>query len=153
MSITSVEELSTVFIDSFLEVISTCTGIRFDVKSSEYDTGFSDITSAINLNGSKNGMLFISAEENTAKSLCSYMTGVSKSDVTDEDCFDAMSEFANMTAGNAKLRLGNSDYTFTLSSPFVINGKEMTLTTKKKVRVVSTTFASDDLEIKIKLMY
>jgi len=153
MGISSVDELSTIFVDSFLEVISTSTGINLDVISSESDTEFSNMTAVICLSGSKPGMLFISADADTAKALCSYMIGVSKDSVTQEDCIDAMCEFANMTAGNAKLRLGNSEFLFTLSSPFIIEGKEMFMTAKKKVHVISTSFGSNELNIKMKLMY
>jgi len=153
MSISSVDELSTIFADSFLEVISTSTGIMLDVVSSENDFEFFNMTSVICLNGSKQGMLFVSAKDSIAKILCSRMTGISEDDVTDEDCIDAMCEFANMTAGNAKLRLGNSEYLFTLSSPFIIEGNEMSITTKKKVRVISKTFGNGELEVKMKLMY
>ena len=153
MSKISADELGAIFVDSFLEVISTSTGVSLDLISSEYHAEFFDITATINLNGSKSGTLFISADENTATALCSYMTGTAKENVTKEDRYDVMCEFANMTAGNAKLRLGNSEYLFTLSSPFIIDGKEVSITTKKKVRVLSTAFGSNELNIKMKLMY
>ena len=153
MCVSSVDELGAIFIDSFLDVISTSTGIMFDAAAPENDTEFLDMTSVICLNGSKQGMLFISAQDNTAKELCSYMTGISKDEATKEDCIDAMCEFANMTAGSAKLRLGNSEYLFSLSSPFVLEGKEMSITTKKKVHVISTVFRNNELEVKMKLMY
>jgi len=153
MGISSVDELSAVFTESFLEVISTSAGIKLDAISSESDTEFCTMTAAICLNGRKPGMLFISANESTAKILCSYMTGVPIEDVTKEDSIDAMCEFANMTAGNAKLRLGNSEFLFTLSPPFILESKEMSITTKKKIHVISTTFGKSDIKIKTKLVY
>ena len=152
MSISTVEELDAVFIDAFSEVISTSTGVALELISSESDPGFFDVTAGINLSGNKQGMLFISAAHDTALTLCSYMTGVMKEDATEEDIIDAMCEFANMTAGNAKLRLGNSEFLFSLSSPFVIEGKEMSITTKRKVHVLSTTFSCNDFSIKMKLI-
>ena len=151
--ITSYDELSEVFIDSFLEVISTSTGVQLDVISQEIDEHFFDMTATICLSGIKQGILFISADEVSAKDLCSQMTGISKEEVTKDDCFDALCEFANMTAGNAKLRLGNSEFLFTLSSPFIIEGKKMSITTKKKVRVLSTYFGNNEVYIKMKLVY
>jgi len=135
------------------EVVSTSTGVKFDVVSSACEYDFFEMTSAICLNGSKPGMLFVSADYSTTSVLCSSMTGVPIEEVTKEDCVDALCEFVNMTAGNAKLRLGNSEYLFTLTSPFVLEGKDMTIFTKKKVHVLSTVFASDDLTLKMKVVY
>ena len=152
-TILSVDELAAIFIDAFQEVISTSTGIQLDTLSSGNDNEFYELTGIMNLNSNVPGILFISVSHATAQALCSYMTGVSKDEISKDDYIDALCEIANMTAGNAKLRLGNSGYLFTLSSPFVIEGSQMSIFTKKKVRVISTSFGKDELSAKMKIVY
>jgi len=153
MSVVSFDELVVVFIDAFTEVISTSTGVKLDVISSSNESSLEDYNGVISLSGSKPGMLFISAGYDDSVILCSKMTGVLKEEITKDDIIDTLCEFANMTAGNTKLRLGNSEYMYTLSSPFFLEGKDISIITKKKVRVVSTVFGNDAVTIKMKLVY
>ena len=152
-TVLSVDELAAVFVDAFADVISTSTGVSLDILSSGNDTDFYELTGVINLNSNVQGMLFISVSHATAQALCASMTGVTKDEVSKDDYIDALCEIANMTAGNAKLRLGNSGYLFSISSPFVIEGNQKSIFTKKKVHVISASFDKDELSAKMKIVY
>jgi len=138
------------FLDALLEVVSTSTGISFQVRSSESDTSFAEITGVMNLNGSKQGMVFISADPDSIKSLFSYMTGTPKDEITHDDLYDTLCELVNMTAGNAKLRLGGDQ--FNLSPPFALHGENMTIIPKKKVHVLTWVLGNDEITFQLKLV-
>ena len=153
MNISSADELGPVFADVLAEVISTMSGFSFSVLSSERDADFNEMIGLMNLNGEKSGMLFVSAGEEDIRVLCSFMTGLPQNEVTKDDLDDALCELVNMTAGNAKLRLSGTDYTFNLSPPFIISGKNMSIITKKRTRVVSRVLGNDDISVKLKVVY
>ena len=130
--------LGLIFSEALAEVIATVTSIYLQCELSDEDTGFEDITGVMSLCSKKGGILFISAKESDIRVLCSCMTGIPEVEVTNEDIEDALCEFVNMTAGSTKLRLSDPDYMFSLSSPFVIKGKDITIATKSKTHVISS---------------
>ena len=146
-------DISSIISDALMDIITIVSGFSLEVLSEERDDEFYDMTGVMIIYGDINGVFFVSANEADMRLFCSYMTGVPIEDIKKEDYIDAMSEFANMTAGSAKLRLGNSEYIFTLSSPYILESKEMSISTKKKVSVLSTTFGKSDIKIKMKLVY
>ena len=147
------ENLGSVFLNALTEVISTVSGFYLEVMSSEKDGGFNEMTGAMPLNGEKNGMLFISADETDIRTLCSYMTGSPPDEITPDDVGDTVCELVNMTAGNAKLRLSGTEYGFELSPPFAVKGAGMTLITKSRTQVISRTLGNGEITVKIKLVY
>ena len=153
MNISSLDELGDLFADVLAEVVSTMTGFSLDVLSSERNADFDEMIGLMNLNGKESVTLFISAEEDKMRVLCSFMIGVAIENVTKDDIYDALCELVNMTAGNAKLRLGGTDYMFKLSPPFAISGKNMSITTLKKVHVVSRVLGCAEISVKLKLVY
>ena len=154
MSVTSLEDiLSYIFVDALTEVISKMAGISFDVLSSEFDSGFDDLTGVMSLNGKSHGMLFISADENTMRVLCSCMTGIPGGEITKDEIEDALCELVNMTAGNAKLRTNNAEQMYTLSPPFVINGENMSINTKKRINVISRILGNGEISVKLKVIF
>ena len=153
MNISSADELGPVFADVLTEVVSTMSGFSLNVLSSERDAGFDERIGMMNLNGEKSGMLFISAGEADMRILCSFIIGVPKDEVTKDDIDDALCELVNMTAGNAKLRLSGTDYTFNLSPPFIISGKNMSIVTKKRTSVVSRVLGDGEISVKLKVVY
>jgi CheY-specific phosphatase CheX len=148
-----VDELGSVFTSVLVEVVSTISGFSLEVLPLSRDAGFDEMIGSMNLNGQKSGLLFVSAGEADMRTLCSFMIGVSKDEVTKEDIDDTLCELVNMIAGNAKLRLSNTDYKFTLSTPFVIRGKSMSLITKEKVHVISKIFGNEEISIKLIVLY
>ena len=146
------DTLGMIFSDALAEVVATATSVHLSCVSSEKDIGFEEITGAMSLCSKKGGILFISAKESNMRTLCSYMIGVPEAEVTNEDIEDALCEFVNMTAGSAKLRLPDPDYMFTLSSPFVIKGSDMTIATKNKINVISRILENEKISVKLKFV-
>jgi len=144
-----IDNLGAVFTDALAEIIATATSIHIGCVSSKTDADFLELTGAMSLCSKRGGILFISADKSDIRALCSFMIGVPESEVSDADTEDALCEFVNMTAGNAKLRLSNPDYMFTLSSPFVVKGKNITIVTKNKTRVISTLLGNGNVSLKL----
>ena len=145
--------LSCVYSDALTEVVSTVAGIRLKVVSRESDKEFNDIIGVMILNGDESGILSVSANKPDARILCANIIGISPADVTEDDMDDTMCELVNMTAGNSKLRLSDSSYMFTLSQPFVIKGKDVSIVTKNITNVIASTLSDGEITVKIKAIY
>ena len=152
MSDFSADKLGSIFAGALAEVISTASGFLLEISSSE-DADFDEMVGIMSLYGKNQGMLFISARELVMRILCSFVTGVSTDEVTKEDIHDALCELVNMTAGNAKLRFNDAEQIFTLSPPFVVSGKNMSLITKKKVNVISRVLEDGEISVKLKVVF
>ena len=152
MKAVSPDIIGSIFTQALLEIISKVTGFSLDVISAERDGGFDEFAAFMSLNGLKSGVLFISAGETSLRTLCSYMVGTPEKDITKEDIEDVLCEFVNMTAGNAKLRLDDTEYMYTLSSPHVISGREMSIAAKNRVNIISKTLRSGDVSVKLKVI-
>jgi CheY-specific phosphatase CheX len=146
-------EIGHVFTDAMLEIISITAGHYHEVLSDGKDNAFDEMTCVMNLNGKKTGLLFLSAKEADMRTLCSCMIGVPQVELTKHEVEDALCELMNMTAGNAKLRLGNTGYVFNLSTPLLIHGRDMSVVTKKRTRVISRTVGNGELSVKLKVVY
>jgi len=149
----TLDKISEIYIDALSEVITKVTGISFNVSSRQSENSFDEITGAMYLNGKKNGMLFVTAKEPDVRVICSSMIGVPPSDVSKDEIDDTMCELVNMTAGSAKLRLGNTDYMFSLLQPFVIKGRYVSIVTKSITRVESGVLTNGEITVRIKLIY
>jgi len=147
------EKLGLVYAEALKEVVSTVTGIKLQIGSREKSYGFDDITGVMYLNGKKSGMLFVTANVDDVRIMCSRFTGVPIEDVTLDDMDDTMCEFVNMTAGNAKLRLNDTDYMFSLLQPFVIKGKDVKIVTKTITHIEAGTVTDGNVSISFKAMY
>ena len=153
MSVFTIDKLSFIFIDALTVVISKMAGFSFDVLSSDDDNSFEEITAVMSFNGKNHGMLFISAKESVMRTICSFMTGVPKNEITMNDIEDTLCELVNMTAGNAKLRTNNSDQSYDLSSPFIINGDNLSIKTKKRINVISRILGDNEISVKMKVIF
>jgi len=149
--------ISSIFADALKEVISTTTGFSFDISSQENDSGFNEITGLMSLNGKNHGMVFISADEAAMRVICSFMTGISKNEITRNDMEDGLCELVNMTAGSAKLRFNAAEHAaehaYSLSPPFVLRGKNMSIITKKRVNGISMVLGNGEISIKLKVVF
>ena len=153
MNVSSLETLGNVFAEALCDVISVISGFSLNMKPCESGNNLDAVTGAMILDGAERGLIFISAEEDSVKTLCSYMTGVPESEVEKEDVYDAMCEVVNMTVGNAKLRLNDVDYMFRFFSPFIISGKDISVIPKKRVLFTSRALSCDRVSVNLKIMY
>ena len=146
-------ELGLIYSEALTEVISKVTGVRLKLISSDDDGGFEEITGVMSLNGRKSGMLFVTASVADVRMLCSYFVGIPLSEVTENDIDDTICEFANMTAGNAKMSLNGTDYMFNLAQPFTVKGADMSIISKDRTHVISRTLSDENVTVKIKVVY
>ena len=153
MKTVSIDELGAVFAQALSEIITKVSGFSFDVLSEKDDTSFDECVALMSLNSIRGGVLFISAEESCLRVLCSYMVGIPEVDINKTDIEDVLCELVNMTAGNAKLHLNDTEYMFSLSLPFIINGTGLSITAKKRANIISRTLGSGDVSVKLKVVY
>jgi CheY-specific phosphatase CheX len=129
------------------------TGIHLQAGSRESNKELGDITGVMYLHGKKDGVLFVTANVDDIRILCSSFIGVSPEEVTEDDLDDLMCEVVNMTAGNAKLRFGDTDYMFSLLQPFVIKGKDVSIVTKSITHVEAGTLTDGEISVSYKVIY
>ena len=153
MSVFTIEKLSYIFVDALTEVISKMAGLSLNLLSSEADNTFEENTGVMSLNGINQGMLFISARENTMRIICSSMTGIPENEVKTTDIEDTLCELVNMTAGSAKLRTNNLEQTYTITPPFILNGNNLSIKTKKRINVISRILGNEEVSLKLKVIF
>ena len=149
----SIDELGSIFTQVLIEVVSIVSGFSLEVLSTERDPYLDGTFALMRLNGDKGGMVIISAEDDGIRTLCSYMEGVPGDEITKEDEEDILGELVNMTAGNAKMLLNDTEYMYSLSTPLIINGSNISITTKKRVNVISRVLGNGEISLKLKIIY
>ena len=147
------DNLGYIFSDSLIEVISTFSGFFISVSSEDKDDSFDGITCVMSLNGKKNGAFFLSMSEPDVRVLCSSILGVPQAEIQNDDIEDSMCELVNMVAGSARLRLSETDFMFTITTPFIFKGENMTLFTKNKIHIISKKFGNGEISLKLKIIY
>jgi len=148
----AIENLKVIFTDALAEVIGTVTSVHLQCVPADDDAGFEEITGVMSLYSKKGGTLFITAKEPVVRTLCSCMTGIPEEEVTCDDIEDTLCEFVNMTAGSAKLRISDPDYIFTLSLPFIVKGKDVTIDSKRKAHMFSCILRNEEFSLKLKFV-
>ena len=149
----SSDQVGFIFSDVIVDVISTTCGISTEVFNVDEGFQFNELIGLMNLTGKNHGIIFISADENSIRTLAAYMTGVSNNEITKDDIYDTLSEIVNMTAGNAKLRFNRSEDMFTLTSPFVISGKDMSAVMKKRINSVSRLISNSEISLLLTVVF
>jgi len=149
----SISRIGSIFADALAEVVATTTGFSFDTVQPESGSGFDELIGFIGLNGNNQGIVFISASESTMRIICSYMTGISENELKINDLEDGLCELVNMTAGSAKLRFNSTDQTYTLSPPFLLHGRDINISTKKRVQFNSWYLGNENISLKLKLVF
>jgi len=149
----TLDQVGSIFTDAMIDVLATSTGLDFVVSSDDSDIELNDMVSFLSLYGENNGMLFISASEKVSLTLCAQMTGTKASEIIKSDIDDALCELTNMVAGNAKLRFNNAGTVYTLSPLFLVRGSNMSITSKKRVTLVSRQLVCDKMSIKLKVVF
>ncbi len=153
MRLSALDKLGFLFADVTSEIVSKIAGFSLAIASSDQDGKFREMVGVMQLSGKNSGTLFISAYEHDLRALCSAMAGMPASEVSQADMDDALCELVNMVAGNAKLRLGNTAYSFSLTTPFLLKGKSISLSTKKRIPIIARTLACEELSLKLKVIF
>ena len=153
MRFSALDKLAFVFSDVTIEIVSTIAGFSLAIASSEQDGSFHERVGCMQLSGKNSGTLFISANECDLRALCSAMTGAEADELEMDDMDDALCELVNMVAGNAKLRLGNTAYSFNLTTPFLLKGCDVSLTTKRRIPIIACTLTGEELSLKVKVIF
>jgi len=149
----ALRQLGQVYLEALTEVIATVTGIHLQAGSCESGNSFEDITGIMYLNSKKSGMLIVTANEDDVRVLCSRLTGVPFEEVTEDDLYDTICEIVNMTAGNAKLRINDADYMYSLLQPFVLKGKDVSIITKAITHIEAGTLTDGNISVSFKAVY
>ena len=149
----SSEQIGIIFSDVLIEVISTTCGITLDVSPVDEEQRYGELIGLMSLTGKNHGMVFISSDEDTIRTLSAYMTGVSNEEVSKDDIYDTLCELVNMTAGNAKLRFNLSEDMYTLNSPFVISGKDISVIMKKRINSISRIISNNELSLLVNVVF
>ena len=153
MRLSALDKLGFIFADVTVEIVSMIAGFSLAIASSEQDGNFLERVGAMQLSGKNSGTLFISAREYDLRAFSSAMIGVPQDEVSGDDMDDALCELVNMVAGNAKLRLGNTAYSFNLTTPFLLKGQDISLTTKKRIPIIARTLTGEELMLKMKVIF
>lgn len=145
-------EVEKAFSAAILDVIATMAGLM-PQKAPVPVTVERGITGAMTLVGKKSLLATISMPVDTAGILVSYMTGIYISELTGEDICDGVAELVNMVCGRAKTMLADTDYSFTLTSPFVITGEKHNLYHKSNVVKVQSQITLENAAIGMELIF
>jgi len=148
----AIDNLRIIFTDALAEVIRTVTSVHLKCVPADEDACFEELTGVMSLYSKKGGTLFVTAKEPAIRTLCSNMTGIPEEEVTVDDIEDTLCEFVNMTAGSAKLRISDPDYIFTLSLPFIVKGKDVTIDSKRKSHVFSEVLENGEISLRLRFV-
>lgn len=139
------------------EVMKTMSGMDFVedrnilIPNTNYDEPY--ISGALLLNGEKNLLVMIGISTSHSKGIVSKMLNVDVLNIKDENLFDGIMEITNMLAGKLKSLLFAFNMPYTLSIPYVLYGDSMGIFLKKKQKVVTGIYKSDDYEVNLKILF
>jgi len=148
-----IAEIGKVFGSTMIDVVAKTTGIQIEILEDEHDISLDEFVGIMSLNSIKGGLFLISAKEHDMRFICSYMLGLRAWDVSVADIGDVLCELVNMTAGNARLQFRYPEYMFTLTTPFLLSGVDMAITTKKRADDIIIGFGNKDIKLSIRLIY
>lgn len=139
------------YINFFIEaVVSTfnamigATPVRTKIMmKGDKDEGLSmyGVSGVIDLAGEASGSVVLTFNEDTAKNVVGKMTGATYSELT-ADVVDGIGELTGVIAGDAKNRLSQKGYNFTVGLPTVISGRNFITTRTKGVPCIVILFSS-----------
>jgi chemotaxis protein CheX len=153
---TDYECMEKCFANAVMEVIRMSAGLdvyedKENVEQNRIHTGL--ISGMMLLCGEKNAVLSITMTKDVASTLVAYMTGTLPEDIEGEDLCDGAAELANMIAGRAKADLVGTEYHFSITPPFSIEGEDYSMVYKSKMPKIYKKFASDNIEIFLQVAY
>jgi chemotaxis protein CheX len=146
------------FIDSTINALKTMAMItpkREEVKVKKNGESASfDVSGLIGLAGNAVGSVVLSFPESTAVKVVSNFIEEEVKEVN-QDVLDAIGELTNIVAGGAKKVFAEQGYSFKISIPNVVHGKDHKINRPKNVPCITVSFSSDAgpfaIEISLKM--
>jgi chemotaxis protein CheX len=146
------QESFTVAIRDVVEVMTgLCVEEGFSQKHCKMSKG--EISGVMLILGERNALMSLTMSKELCSTIISYMTGIEKNDITDEEIYDGAAELANMVAGRAKTILSSTKYHFSITPPFTIVGQEHFIVHKDKIFNITKNYIIDDKPLFLQVYY
>jgi len=151
----NIELLIKLFENSIADVISTISGISVLKRdnndlNSNLNEGFVGI---LPFSGGINGFFMMKTDEQSLKTLTSYITGCDMSLAKEDDMMDCIGELANMVCGTVRAKAALNGISFKLSIPFSalgVNGLKFSF--KKNTKTFTLRFSSCGIHINTRVV-
>ncbi|WP_170291783.1 chemotaxis protein CheX [Heliobacterium mobile] len=131
-------------------------GILVDEQPCPVGGGFKttcDYTGAMLVIGRRTAMITLSMNREAATLVVAYMTGISPTELGEDDVADGMAELVNMIAGSSKSSLVGTDFHFRITLPFVLVGENQHIVYKSKPVDRCRHYFAGDIEAILELVY
>ncbi|MCB2291646.1 chemotaxis protein CheX [Clostridium sp. CS001] len=147
--------LQGIFTAAIREVIEIMTGlcIEEDLSQEVCKINKGEISGVMLTLGEKNALVSLTMSKELCSTIIYYMTGIEKSDITEEEIYDGAAELVNMVAGRAKTILAGTKYHFSITPPFTIIGKDHFIVHKDKVLDITKNYIIDDRPLFLQVYY
>lgn len=136
------------------DVIETMTGLYIEeniCKENSLNKG--EISGVMIIVGEKNALMSLTMSKKAASLIIAYMTGISPSDLSDEEVYDGAAELINMIAGRTKALLRGTKYYFNITPPFTIVGDKHFILHKNKILKIMKSYSIEDEELLLQVYY
>lgn len=148
----SIKIISDVFSRLLQDAINTTTGFLLNiVEYAQNSTGEDEIIGTLLMSGNKNLLLMISADENSARKIVSYMTGIETKELSKEMLCDGITEIINIVGGGARIVFENTEFKFSMSVPFTITGNNIDIVAKRRIDRYIADFVNNDIKLCFKI--
>lgn len=104
---------------------------------------FGEFSGIIGLSGAAKGSMVLSFPGPVMKKLAGNMLETAPEELSDEDARDALGEIVNMIAGGAKKLLADTKFSFCISLPTVVSGKDHAITWQNNKPYIGVKLAAD----------
>jgi chemotaxis protein CheX len=137
------------------DVIEIMTGlcIEEDLSQEVCKINKGEISGAMLILGEKNALMSLTMSKELCTTIISYMTGIEKNDITEEEIYDGAAELVNMVAGRAKAILSGTKYHFSITPPFTIIGQDHFIKHKDKIFNITKKYIIDDRSLFLQIYY
>jgi chemotaxis protein CheX len=137
------------------EVVEVMTGLCVEEDQSQKDCKIrkGEISGSMLILGERNALVSLTMSKELCTTIISYMTGIEKNDITDEEIYDGAAELVNMVAGRAKAIVSNTKYHFNITPPFTIIGQDHFIVHKDKIFNITKNYIIDDRSLFLQVYY
>lgn len=137
------------------DVIETMTGlgIEEDLSQEVCKINKVEISGVMLILGEKNALMSLTMSKELCTTIISYMTGIEKNDITEEEIYDGAAELVNMVAGRAKAILSGTKYHFSITPPFTIIGQDHFIKHKDKIFNITKNYIIDGRSLFSQIYY
>jgi chemotaxis protein CheX len=137
------------------DVIETMTGLSIeeDLSQEVCKIKKGEISGVMLILGEKNALMSLTMSKELCTTIISYMTGIEKNDITEEEIYDGAAELVNMVAGRAKAILSGTKYHFRITPPFTIIGQDHFIKHKDKIFNITKNYIVDDKSLFLQIYY